>query len=484
MNIFFLIFFAAISLFPLSADEQELSPGKIIDSVTCRADAVQSYALYLPSNYSPDRTWPILYAFDPGARGRIPLERFREAAERFEFIVVASNNSRNGPWEPILKAASAVVRDTFERFSIDRNRIYATGFSGGGQVASIFPRMLNLPIAGVIVCGAGLASEQKPEDMNGLLYCGISGNADFNYREMRALDERMEKEGITHRMIVFDGEHTWPPPEECTRALEWLVVMGMNVGNIPIDKGMIVETFERELNKAGELVASNELGRAASLYQTLVDTFRDSIDTGGAEQGLKALQSSKSYKKFRKEESKAFQQEDGHLGNVGRILAQIRQGTFSSLDKSQIIHDLELKYLTGKAKREADNQGRLMAIRVLEAVWINSRNSAWTYLDQKDPERAILLFDIAMRAGIRRDDDKKYLYYGSACAYSQKENKKKALEYLILAFRHGLQEVELLEEEQALDFIKETPEFKKILQDMKKKDGEVDRARVGNQRYM
>ena len=102
--------------------------GQIVEKVICLNDPNQSYALYLPSNYSPDRKWPILYAFDPRARGKLPLERFKEAAEQYNWIVVGSNNSRNGPLQLAVDAWNAIVKDTHERFAIDDNRVYATGF--------------------------------------------------------------------------------------------------------------------------------------------------------------------------------------------------------------------------------------------------------------------------------------------------------------------------------------------------------------------
>ena len=72
--------------------------GQIVERLECVNDSSQSYALYLPANYTPDRKWPILYALDPGARGKTPVEHFREAAEKYGWILAGSNNSRNGPW--------------------------------------------------------------------------------------------------------------------------------------------------------------------------------------------------------------------------------------------------------------------------------------------------------------------------------------------------------------------------------------------------
>src|ERR1041384_4956379 len=74
----------------------EIPKGRIVEGVSCIEDASQTYALYLPSNYSPDRKWPVLYALDPGARGKAPLEHYKDAAEKWGWILIGSNNSRNG----------------------------------------------------------------------------------------------------------------------------------------------------------------------------------------------------------------------------------------------------------------------------------------------------------------------------------------------------------------------------------------------------
>src|SRR5664279_505910 len=77
---------------------QNLPLGSILERVICSSQPDQSYSLYLPSNYTSDRSWPIVYSFDPAARGKIPVELQKEGAERFGYILAASNNSRNGPW--------------------------------------------------------------------------------------------------------------------------------------------------------------------------------------------------------------------------------------------------------------------------------------------------------------------------------------------------------------------------------------------------
>src|SRR5438045_1728483 len=61
---------------------QGVRKGEVIDRVDVPGHPGQTYALYLPSNYTPDREWPVLYCLDPGARGKTPVDRFAAAAEK------------------------------------------------------------------------------------------------------------------------------------------------------------------------------------------------------------------------------------------------------------------------------------------------------------------------------------------------------------------------------------------------------------------
>src|SRR5439155_14198030 len=123
------------ALLALIARADDLPRGQVIESVKCADDPSQSYALYLPSRYSPDRAWSAILAFDPGGRGKAPVERFHAAAEMYGYIVAGSNNSRNGSWQASSDAIQAMSSDVAARFHIDEKRIYTAGLWGGARVA-------------------------------------------------------------------------------------------------------------------------------------------------------------------------------------------------------------------------------------------------------------------------------------------------------------------------------------------------------------
>ena len=94
---------------------QDLPRGRVVDEVKCAGDPTQSYSLYLPSNYSRDRTWSLLLALHPAARGRAMVDAYRAAAEKYGYIVAGSNNSRNGPWQVSIASIQAMSADLEQR---------------------------------------------------------------------------------------------------------------------------------------------------------------------------------------------------------------------------------------------------------------------------------------------------------------------------------------------------------------------------------
>src|ERR1044072_8610212 len=211
----------AYSTAPAITQTESILRGQIVDRIGALSDSSQSYALYRPSNYTPNRNWPVLYAFDPGARGRVPVERFKEAAEKYGWIVLGSNNSRNGPWDLAANAWNAMQIDIHQRFAIDDARMYATGFSGGAR-AAVRIAIACKCLAGVMANGAGFPVDLVPSPEMHFVFFGAVGVDDFNYPELKSLEEPLTKAGISHRIQTFDGRHEWPPLSVATAAVQWM----------------------------------------------------------------------------------------------------------------------------------------------------------------------------------------------------------------------------------------------------------------------
>lgn len=264
-----------------SAQTQTLPTGTVIDEVACAADPSQRYALYLPSTYAPDRTWSVLMGFHAGGRGRAIVELYRAVAERYGYIVAASNNSRNGPWEVSAAAVRAMSADLAQRFTIDAERVYLTGHSGGARVA-MQVALGSKAIAGVIASSAGFPDARTRRDV-GFAVFGTAGSDDFNYLEMRQLDRRLVS---PHRLAIFAGGHELPPPAVALDAIEWLELVAMKQNRRPKDDAFLTRTFTARQQAAS---AAGDTPAAADLLEAIVADFTGLRDVSAEASRLAAL---------------------------------------------------------------------------------------------------------------------------------------------------------------------------------------------------
>jgi predicted esterase len=422
---------------------QELEKAKILPKIICQDNPENSYALFLPSAYSPEKEWPILYALDPGARGEVPVVLFRKAAETYGFILIGSNDSRNGPWQPSIQAMIAIWNDTNNRFSIDKKRIYVTGFSGGSRAASIFARVIRHPVAGIIGCGAGLATNLiKPERISPAYYLGIVGIVDFNFREMMLLRDQFEQHDISHRFLVHPGGHEWPTEDICQRAIEWMEVIGIRNDIRAMDEDLIDTVFEKEREIALSLESTGDLSHALSNYQVLLETFSTWKDTGPIQDKIQIIQKNKGYLRDAHAENRIQGLEIQHLRKFGQVLSQIEKNSPPIEYIESVIANLGLEELKTKAAKRKAGKESFMAIRLLHSLEIDAYSKGWDCFQKEELIKAIFFFAIAAKGGNEESPMKKSIYYNLACAYARNQNNKKALENLKLAVEHGFDNIE------------------------------------------
>ncbi|MEY2878638.1 MAG: hypothetical protein RLZZ15_1018, partial [Verrucomicrobiota bacterium] len=212
--------------------------GRVLEKVACTKNPEQTYALYVPSNYTADRAWPVIFCFDPGARGLEPVKRLQAAAEKFGYVVAGSLNSRNGPWDANAAAIQAMVADVNGHLRIDPKRIYAAGLSGGARVATQIA--LTGLAKGVIACSAGfpMGVDDIPQKIAFPVF-GTAGTEDFNYAELRRLGHALDERKAVHRIVIFEGGHVWASAELLASAVEWLELQAMRAGTRPRDDEVI-----------------------------------------------------------------------------------------------------------------------------------------------------------------------------------------------------------------------------------------------------
>lgn len=355
------------------AQTDSIPKGKVVERIEALNDSSQSYALYVPSNYTPDRKWPVLFAFDPGARGRVPVERFREAAEKYGWIVLGSNNSRNGPWELAVNAWNAMQKDSHQRFAIDDERLYATGFSGGARVAVRIAAACKC-IAGVMANGAGFPVDFAPSPQLHFVFFGAAGVDDFNYAELKSLEEPLTKAGITHRVQTFDGRHEWPPVSVATAAVEWMELHAIKAGKRPRNDELMNATWQRFLSDARTLEEAKKYSEAYQFYLDLAASFKGLRDVAEVETKVKQLGDSSELKAAIREEQTQIRKQRELENQLRSLIARDRAAAINQredvLDAGISLPKM-LNDLRKQSKASEDSTQRRVARRVLDGLLIS-----------------------------------------------------------------------------------------------------------------
>jgi predicted esterase len=346
----------ALGLCSTVARAQVLQRGIVIDRVECADDTAQTYALYLPSGYAPDRTWSLLLAFHPAARGRLMVEKYQAAAEQYGYIIAASNNSRNGPYAVSMAAAQAMMTDVSRRFSIDPRRLYLAGMSGGARVAMGLA-LANNNVAGVIASSAGYPDSQPRTSVPFAVF-STAGIEDFNYIEMRLLDRKLSS---AHFLAVVEGGHALPPDDIAFDALEWMELRAMQSGRRNRDDALAGRILQK---RRGRIAASNPAD-SVYLLHALVSDFKGLLDVSAEETRLGQMANQADVKKALKRERDADDAEGRILGEIFEL--ESRLGDDGRLPALLTLRD-RLSKLSRTAASEADTPERSQARRVLRSI--------------------------------------------------------------------------------------------------------------------
>jgi hypothetical protein len=342
---------------------QDLPRGQIVDSVECKMDPAQHYALYLPSNYSPARKWSAIFAFDPGARGRAGVERFQAAAEKYGYVVAGSLNSRNGPWEVSLEAATAMMGDVVRRFSIDTKRIYTAGQSGGARVA-LEIALGSSQIAGVFASSAGF-----PDDVQKSVSFPIFGKTavdDFNYLELKALDRVVT---TPHRVVVTEGGHAWMSSETAVEAVGWMEVEAMKSGRRARDAALLDRIFAERVARVN---AQKDGLDAVLALDSLVADFQGLKDVSKFAQRAAALRNHNDVKREITEDHLAEQREAEQTNEIYQLRGRVES---LPLLRDENLRRLKARVweLSRQAKSPDDSTDRRIARRILSGFGASFR---------------------------------------------------------------------------------------------------------------
>lgn len=204
--------------------------------------AQQTMFVRLPRGYHPRHPAGVLVWIDPTDQGSPPAN-YWDACDQLNLISVGVMNMGNDrPVFNRLQSAFDALATVCERYSVDHERLYVTGFSGGGRCTSrlwaCFADVWNGAIAvGALdvyeqTQGAGRtvfpAAFDKPKTPMLALartrrLAVVSGPGDFNYDPIRSGMKVLEDDKFAVRFFDVPGlAHEIPGPERMNEIVAWI----------------------------------------------------------------------------------------------------------------------------------------------------------------------------------------------------------------------------------------------------------------------
>jgi hypothetical protein len=397
--------------------------GMLLNRVQCKNDPSISYALYLPSKTKLGTKFPVVFFFDSQARGRFPVEKYQALAERYCFILVGSNNSKNGI-DPV--ALSSVIDKTLQdvlfRTPSDPKNLFTAGFSGGARVAIEIASQDNR-IKGVIANSAGFDPREHPISSQ-VCFAGLVGNEDFNLNEMKNTQQVLNNLGNVNDLLIFNGKHDWAPVEEMDKAFLLLSLEGVRAKRLVMSDSILRASFSADEKQAAHILSgsSDVLTQAATCNLMIVyyhelrvvdkyrkrleqirssSLYRTALDRERSEGEMEQQQQIQYAQQFREKDLAWWKAE------VGRLNKENSNGK----DKKQVMYTKRLlAYLSLAAFMNSNAALRQDALDVAEKSlviyqFVDPSNSEWAYLfsilrmKQNSPQEAFLYLERAIKLG-------------------------------------------------------------------------------------
>ena len=383
-----------------------VAAGELHERITSDADPTASYALLLPPGYRGRIPRPLLMVLDPRGRAVRALEIFRDAAARRGWIAMSSYDTRSDTTgDGNERALRAMIADANARLAVDGRRLYLAGFSGTARFGWLVASSLRDHLAGLVGVGAGFpaALEQVmradaatlPETFS---FWGGAGRLDFNFDEVRRLDDVLDEVGVRHRIEFYPGGHGWLPREEADRAVDWLELQAMRDSLVPVDSALVDSLHRQALAAARAADAAGRPVEARERWRRVAEDFGGLRPVAEARSRARSLAGHPAVERHRERIRREAREREAFLAKAGRVLGRVGTGP-GELSPAEAAGELGLEELRRRADVRSDSADALAAGRLLEQVYVQ----ASFYLPRRalragDPGRALAFLELAERA--------------------------------------------------------------------------------------
>ncbi|MBT8322941.1 MAG: alpha/beta hydrolase, partial [Eudoraea sp.] len=273
-----------------------IKKGIVQDSIQVRDSISETFAIYVPKSFDNSRDWPVLFVMDLEGKGKEALHKFKNAAEKQQYILAASNNLRDtlNISENVL-VTNRLINSVIALLPVHKERLYTTGFGAGARMASIIPVFIK-QISGVVSIGAAFPNYELLYNKIRFQFVGVVGREDYNFTSMWKGRSRLNGLKIPNDLIVHDGGYDWPNPLLVEKAVERLSLAALKDSLMPSDSIRINRAYLRDYEQVEEQIQARRLLEAVGMLNSMHSAYRDLVNIDSLVKKRRSLRKSKIYK--------------------------------------------------------------------------------------------------------------------------------------------------------------------------------------------
>lgn len=423
----------------------------VMRRIACKNDSTQSFALYLPPSYSSSSRFPVICFFDPHGDGSLPVSKYHLLARQFGYILIGSNNARNGlSLMQTNNMAATLDNDIRSRISTDDRRFTWAGFSGGAKVALSYAYHQQ-KVSNVIYAGAMLPLPQPSPQVAMLGFAGVN---DMNYTDLITFDQSLSAGNLSHFLIEWNGKHEWPDTAAFRDAYYWTYFQGIRNHLQQADASLIqqfLNNTEKEIAKTKDpLVAAMQLNKAIAFLNgvTSIENYKLQLD---------ALTKDSRYQE-------AMQKKWEEV----KLESTLKQEYYAALQDRDLAW---WKIETAKMNAVTDQGSTAMHHRLLGFISLACYSLSGSYIAQNQwapAEKTLAVYKLA-------DPKNAEQPFLEACYFAKLGQNKNAIKALKRCVELGLKDPGKIQHEPALHSLQQEPEFIILLAKLQQQSSAVDR---------
>jgi len=379
----------------------------------------------------------------------MPVELYKDLAEKYGYILIASNNSKNGLSPEVSKnITSTLLSECSIRFSIDSRQVYTMGFSGGARVAGSIA-INQGGIAGVIACGAGLPSNANFANKN-FHFMVMVGNKDFNYLEILNVEQQLSSLNIKNNICVFDGKHEWPKKETMEEVFRWLELNSMK-NTFKIIDYSLVDKVKEFIDVKIKNASDNKQIIEEYDYNKKAINFLDGLtDITKYESRILNIETSEEYLNAKQNQNNNFSLETGLQQKYSQAF-QTQNTKWWQNEINQINKFIKIN----KNPKQSLVYERVKSYLSLIAFMYSDKTVKMNNF--ANAEKFLQIYQMV-------DPTNSEVYYLKATIFNKQGNKQKTFENLNFAIDNGFEDLQRLNEDIEFSSIRQTKEFKQLIE--------------------